>query len=543
MMKPARALLLGALLMPPVHVCAGVTAPPAAAASLRTSAAAIQQASVERRDNGQLTLRVNYFYTGEPVNAILTVFLVPASGVSTAAEAKPLPSTSRAIDRGRHTLDLELQRVGDLKPMTTTDVVIEVRAGSELLAREVMTHRIEWPDQVSWARDKDFATQTSAEILDKAVLLIDIGARESLEEARDLLERLLRREPRFDPAYVELARVAMKTNWGPQGLRQAEMLLTSALEIRPDSANAQILQGYVYAHQGRFKPAQAMFEQAAKADSKNLWLWANWGQLLVKQGNIQAGIAKYREAITRPRTFDTYDKARLDAYQKLIGLLIKRNDLDAVENLYKQRTEEFGSGTCFAVEYARFLLQQRGNSEQAIERAQRASDEQCKGDEAREVLGLAYYTAWAAAEPAKQGDLLRQARVYVPTGSRLLYQLAASPLTLAALQRLKAVGESIDQLDNRRSTALALALEESDLAAAERLLKLGASTSVPVGPFEMPVALLPVVKEDIDAIRLMQRSGVDYSKLRYRGMTALDHARSVGNQKLIDALDRKARSL
>lgn len=541
-MRQAKVLLLGALLMP-VLSCAGTDAVPSVAtASLRTAAAAIQEASVAKAANGQWTLRVSYFC--QPVNAVLSVFLIPAAGAIATSEGRPIPSTSRALDSGRHSLELELERIGDAKPMTTTQIVIEVRAGSEVLAREMMTHRIEWPDAASWVKDKDFATQTSAEILDKAVLLIDIGLRESLGEARELLERLVRREPGFDPAYVELARVAMKTNWGPQGLRQAEMLLTSALEIRPDSNNAQILQGYVYAHQGRFRDAGAMFEKAAQAkDSKNLWLWANWGQMLVKQGNIQGGIAKYREAITRPRTFDTYDRARLDAYQQLIGMLSKSNDLDAVGNLHKQRTDEFGPGTCFAVEYARFLLQQRGNSAQAITHAQRASDEQCKGEEAREVLGLAYYTAWAAEPSAKQGDLLRQARIYVATGPRLFYQLAAGPMTVAAVQRLKAMGEQIDQLDDRRFTALALALEDSDLAAAERLLKLGASSDAPVGPFEMPVALLPVVKEDIDAIRLMQRHGVDYNKLRYRGATALDHARSIGNQKLIDALDRRARSL
>jgi tetratricopeptide (TPR) repeat protein len=518
-------------------------APVLAAAPPLQGTTAIQEASAARDDKGLWRLRVTYFYTGEPANAAMTAYLVPASNPAAAGDPKPVSFAVRAAGRGTQDVELEIHRVGDPRPMTTTQVLIELRAGNELLSRKTIEQRIEWPDQSNWLKDRNLATQTSAAILATAVSSVDIGSRASLDEARDLLERLVKRDPRFDPAYVELARIAMKSNWGPQGLRQAESLLMSALEIRPDSTNAQILQGYVYTHQGRFKQAEAMFEQAATAQTSNLWLWANWGEMLVKQGRTREGIAKYREAITRQRTHDTYDRARLDAYKKLIGLLSEANDLDAVENLHRQRTEEFGLGTCLAVEYARFLLQRRGNSTEAIARAQRANDEQCKGDEAREVLGLAYYTAWASAERAHQDDLLRQARVYLPTGPRLIFQLAVSPSTAPALQRLMAIGESIDQVDNRRFNALALALEDSDLAAARRLLRLGAKTLAPVGPMEMPVALLPVVKEDLDAIRLMQQHGVDYSRLRYQGMTALDHARRVGNKKLIDVLDRQARSL
>jgi Tfp pilus assembly protein PilF len=331
----------------------------------------------------------------------------------------------------------------------------------------------------------------------------------------------------------------MKTNWGPEGLKHAENLLLSALKIRPDSVNARVLIGYVYTHQGRFKEAEPLFVEAAKAESKNLWLWANWGELLAKQGRDADAISKYREAITRPRTFDTYDRARLDAYRRLIELQTKRGDLDAVEALHQQRTQEF-AGSCLGVEYARFLLLQRGDSVEAITRARQANESQCAGAPAREVLGLAYYTAWAGADSSQRDDLLRQARVYLPSGPRLTYQLATSDRTVGALRRLKANGESIELLDGRRYNALAMALEDGDLAAARRLLKLGANGTAPIGTIEMPVALLPVISEDFEAIRLMQQHGVDYSKLRFQGSTALDHARRTGNRKLLDALDRQA---
>ena len=49
-----------------------------------------------------------------------------------------------------------------------------------------------------------------------AVDLIENGTTESLREARQVLERLIGKDSKFAPGYIELARVAMKTNWGPK---------------------------------------------------------------------------------------------------------------------------------------------------------------------------------------------------------------------------------------------------------------------------------------------------------------------------------------
>ena len=55
----------------------------------------------------------------------------------------------------------------------------------------------------------------------------------------------------------------------------------------------------------------------------------------------------------------------------------------------------------------------------------------------------------------------------------------------------------------------------------------------------MPVALIPVVAERVEVVRMMQKYGVDYSKLRFRGATALDFAKQSGNSALLDALTGK----
>jgi hypothetical protein len=52
----------------------------------------------------------------------------------------------------------------------------------------------------------------------------------------------------------------------------------------------------------------------------------------------------------------------------------------------------------------------------------------------------------------------------------------------------------------------------------------------------MPAALIPVLARDLQGVKLLRRSGVDYSKLKFRGITALDYAKQSGDRELIDAL-------
>jgi hypothetical protein len=86
-------------------------------------------------------------------------------------------------------------------------------------------------------------------------------------------------------------------------------------------------------------------------------------------------------------------------------------------------------------------------------------------------------------------------------------------------------------------------VQAKDFATARRLIRLGARPDTPVGPSDMPVALLPVLMRDFEGIKLMTRSGVDYSKLKFQGSTALDHARETHDRQLLDALESKGKAL
>jgi ankyrin repeat protein len=161
----------------------------------------------------------------------------------------------------------------------------------------------------------------------------------------------------------------------------------------------------------------------------------------------------------------------------------------------------------------------------------------------RQLLGLASYLIWAERDGTESVAALNQARIFLPVGPMTLYLLARNDSTAPAAKKLIASGEAIDQKDNEEMTALAYALQNDEFEAAERLLVLGARPETPVTAAAIPVALLPVLDGNRMAIGVLQRAGVDYSKLRYRGVSALELARQAGNDELVQALNPKGRIL
>lgn len=487
--------------------------------------------------SGVWTAEFNYFFTGAPAGTQLAVELTPAAGTPPVSPTLLYTPLNRPR-RGSHHSSVELRYPGmQQRTVRVTALMIQTMNGRGSLASQQIDQAIDWPDYETWALDERIATRSPEENLKQAQLLIDSEDGLRIRDAKQILEKMLERNAKFAPAYVELARIAMKTNWGPEGVRQGEDLLATALQIRPDNTDAKILLAYVYAHQGRFAKAEALSKAVAATGTTNLWLWSNWGEMLEMEHRPDQAIVKYRQAIAHPVTHDRNDRARDFSYERLIALLRERKDFDGVETLYKQRIAEFGWGSCYSADYTRFLLQVRGNVDEAINSARRALNQNCDDAPSRELLGLAEYAKWADSKGSLRTEALNQARIYLPMGARALYLLASSEGTAAAARQLVATGEPIDQKDNDNLDALAYALQNRDVDSAKRLLGLGARAKTPVGESGIPVAFLPVLDGDVPAVRLMRKHGVDYSKLRYRGATALDFAKQQGNEAMLSALE------
>ena len=504
----------------------------------------ISHLQVKQDGKGKWVADFDYFFAGGPIVSVFEIQLLPTSVVNPNSGIPREGLAMGVAKRGAHHLSIEVPY--PFAEGTSQKVSVNMRDGTgqrPLLATQTIDQVINWPNPIIWQFNQQMAEHTPEQNLQRAVEMIDSGGEQQLGEARFILERLIDQNRQFEPAYIELARIAMKSNWSPEGLHQAETLLDTAMNIRPDSVDAKILLGYVYAHQQRFDRAQKLFGEAAQSNPANTWLWTNWGELLLMQHKDELAIGKFREVLARPMSHGSHDRARESAYISLLTILDRRRDLDGMEALYKQRIADFGPRDCYSSEYARFMLQVRGDAQGAIDIARRGLEENCGGAPVRQVLGLAEYVKWATTSGPEQAESLSQARIYLPAGPMPLYLLARDERNGAAIKKLIATGEHIDELDSDRQTALSYALSNGDLGATRRLLALHANPEMPVGSEEVPVALLPVMQGNIAAVRLLREQGVNYSKLRYRGITAFDFARQSGNEKLLQALGHSETTL
>jgi tetratricopeptide (TPR) repeat protein len=485
-----------------------------------------------------------YTFTGQPNTAAFLVSLEGDAGDFKNAKAF---DGSRTVLKppvpGRYYVEEKIAY--PLAQGTSRRIVVSMIASypnGEVLSTATLNKVIEWPDPDTWSRNAARA-ETEHQLL-MAELSIDHGAPEALQRARASLETMIRRDPQVSDAYVQLARLALGSEMTPENTHQAETLLDSALRISPDSANARILLGYIRVQQGRFPDAAQLFTQAAKSNPPNLWLWAYWGELLALEHKPDEAIAMYRKALSlQAEDGRRYYRAHEKSYVQIMPLLEAKKDFDGMDAIYKQKLQEFGPGSCFSEDYSRFLLEVRGDPQAAIDIANQALNLDCDDRGSRQTLGLASYVKWAQTKGADREAALSQARAFLPVGANAFYRLASGDRTAAALKQLLAEGEKIDQKDDGHMTALALAFQDHNHAAAARLLKLGAQPGLEVGPEGMPVALLPVISGDVEGVHVLQRAGFDYSNLRYQGDTAIQIARAIGNEEVVNALIRKGHTL
>jgi Tfp pilus assembly protein PilF len=518
----------------------GRTEPRVAPKVALPAANAISNFALARAPDGRWWATLDYAYTGEPKAASMQVSQMVSGGAGAPPGVRRLFVSSTMLKPGTHNYRIEVRNPSTYVLELTERVEAQFDApGAQAFLSKPVEQRIQWPDPVQVEVDQAVAAGKQDALVQKAVGMIDAGQQHKLQAARTLLQTLVEKSPTTDTAYVELARIAMKTQWNSDGLRNAEALIGSALQIRPDSANAKILLGYVYANQGRHKEAEKQFVEAAATNPPNLYLYANWGDLLAMEGQGDAAIKKYREGIARPPTGDTYDRARRDIYSRLIGILAPRQDIDGVEALLKQRAAEYPAYECFGIDYARFLILQRGDTAAAQAALRDAPSPGCDDARKRLVNGLAYYVTWSQGKDPERADALRQARAFEPVSPTLFYTLASSDRGAAVVRQLLAAGEKLAMQDSEQFDALAYSLRNGDGATTRRLLRLGASPVAEIGPQKMPAALIPVLTGDFDGIRTMQRAGVDYAKLRFQNSTALDHARERKDTKLLQLLDPK----
>lgn len=504
----------------------------------------ITSIEVVKGADGLLYADIQYFYRGGSAVPSLRVL---ADSPAPQSHLYYDEDQTSLVKKGENKVRIEIKRppIPDkeftshkIKVSFENGVFLENGTSAMKLDKEV-DYLIEWPDSFSYNQNRNFSKKTINELYTEAVELIDQSNSNTFGQAKKNLERILLKDPAYIDAYPELARFSMKNKWGPEGLKQAETYLLSGLALQKDHTNSHVLLGYVYTHQSRFDEAEQEFKTAEKLGTDNLWLWANWGELHALQGSRERSVETYLKAISAPRPYNTYDRARLDAYRKLFSLLDSKEGLVKADELYKKRADEYPNQPCFHTDHAAFRIAKYADYQGAIAASRRAIDASCDSAESRQVMGIANYLAWINTSGEQGNTYLAQAQVFFPESPRLVYQLSKHDSTSKVLNELKKQFVSVDTKDNDNLNALAFALMENNIASARRLLKLGAQPTESVSDQEYPVAMIPIFYQHKEGVQLMLESGVNLSAMKYRGISALGYAERLENPEILQLIKSK----
>lgn len=486
-------------------------------------------------------------------------WLLPELQIGWANQSEVESPLSRGVSLhiagGRSHVVAELVRpFGDPAPKATTWLVAVLRSryrsensmGNRVVATQSVPIHIEWPAEAVYAKDYFVNVGAINDILRyvSRATTVNIDGPRSEPTYRDikmLLERFLLKYPESDAAYYQLARVEVRCQCERDWLRTTEALLKNAIAINQGNAPAMGLLGDVMRRQNRTAEAEELFHRASGLPHPGPSVWVDWGNLRRQQNQIDQAINLYRRALTAPGVPDDYDetsisRARDAAYENLRDLLAMREDWGAMDDLIQQQIGESPRRPCLQATYAEFKLRRRGDIDNAIALGLRAIQNGCGDAAARQGVGLAYYTDWARKTGSDRLQSLTRARQYFPPSADLFYELARSDVTASVILQLTRAGEELDQMDEDRMSALAYAVRNQDYAAVKRLYKSGANPTLAIGEAGLPVALLPVVLLDYEGIAVFRGLGLDYSKISYRGFTALEYAKRTENVKLIEAL-------
>ncbi|MCH9675246.1 MAG: ankyrin repeat domain-containing protein [Gammaproteobacteria bacterium] len=318
-----------------------------------------------------------------------------------------------------------------------------------------------------------------------SALLNQYAGRSSLlNEAKQLLDRVIVADPAYPPAYVELARYHMKARHKvsrdsrPGPLEAAEEALNRALALDPHFANALVLLGNLRYLQWRYQDSEEALTRAEQLGTLNPWLHLNWADILFAQNKYEA--ARARSLIVIDRGTDIAS-AMSSALSGLIRYEKRQKNFTAVRELHERLVSLHPTAWNFG-SFAFDLLHYLGDVDGAI-KIYRTALAQMNYGVGRVGLARAFYAKWAQLkdmghEQAAQ-DYFDAAQRIQPDLNEVMVTSAefyASQFVAAALNRYHNV--SFDVRNARGRTALVHAAINGEGDAVRGLLALGARPTV-----------------------------------------------------------------
>jgi Flp pilus assembly protein TadD len=175
------------------------------------------------------------------------------------------------------------------------------------------------PAQASQCLALSRAIETSLPASDPAYTFLAAGQTMAEQGLWDLAAEAMRGALRLQPAYAdawaflgEALYHLGQDSWEP---------LQQALALAPDSVAANLFASIYFERRADFGQALAYANRARQADPQNPALWVEMGRLTALQGNLQAGLEYYFQAIElAPRQAETFRALALFCLQYQIQM-------------------------------------------------------------------------------------------------------------------------------------------------------------------------------------------------------------------------------
>jgi tetratricopeptide (TPR) repeat protein len=376
------------------------------------------------------------------------------------------------------------------------------------------------------------------------------GQHDILDQAKEILDRVLVRDPENYRALKELARYQImngyihskqKTNgrnvytvgqFRPGTLEQAEGTLRNALRINSNFAEGYILLGHVYTQQERLQEAREALARAEAIGTDDPWLHLNWAAVNTAAGELEAASNRY-QAVLKSGTKN--QKALTSACSFQIEHHRRLGEFEKANDLYKTLCEMEPTNAWIRGNHANLLRNELGRYDEALARAREALRIMNYGV-GRGILAMCLYAKWAdlvinqnksASEAQKYFD--EAFRISPDLDDVMVYEgsyATGKPM----VQLLKSKGVSIDARAEDGSTALIVASNTGRADAVKMLLSLGANPNARANNGWTP--LLGAADEGYqEVVKLLLEGGADPNQ-KIRNMDAAMLAERRGRTEL-----------
>lgn len=264
-----------------------------------------------------------------------------------------------------------------------------VLIGAVLAGCNVQKHAPDMDAGNADARQHTAPVVTRDPRLQQAMELLDAwrGDGDRLDQAQVLLNAVLADEPDSAEAHREYARFFIMSGFD----QAAEQSINNALAINPKFAEAYVLLGHLYTSNGDFERGREALEKAEQIGTHDLWLHANWADLLMKQGDLDGATLRYERVLASGHK---QRKVHIAAIEGLIDISIRQLKMERADQLHQLSIKTDPDSAWLYGNYGNFLMARIGDIEGAIVQYRKALDRMQYGN-ARSGLAAALYTKWA----------------------------------------------------------------------------------------------------------------------------------------------------